>query len=602
SQGAVSLGDINRKTSLSVGGITIFEQNIFQGLLDTLEANGYAAEETYFVFPYDWRLDLDNSLDSLNSKIEQIKILTGFDSVDVVAHSMGGLLVKDYLQTYGKDSVNKLIFVGTPHLGAPKAGKALLEGDNFDIHILNNGVMKDLAENYPAVYELLPTQKYFDQFTGYITKYEFLSTPPPLDYGQTKEFLLNERNLNSIMYAKAETLFSKNLQDMDFSGLDVYNIAGCKTSTQSAYQLSLFGNIGRIGYSSGDGTVPLPSLDYLNVATSRKYYVKNGSHSKLPSMAGVKELILDILNDQNIALPSNISHASNICDFKGKTLTWRSPVEVHVYSQGKHSGPAVWGLENSIPGVDYEIIDGEKFIFLPTDEGQEYDIQATGETAGTFDLLISENNNGAVGNTFVYDDVSVVAGTPITFPISETSIDNAIMVDQQALPADSQIPGERAGDLVPPEIAISYDQFADQYVFAGVDNLDPSPPIVCNSGSCTASDHAGNQTVITYSLIDRKVNNWLSVKSITYNHGKPVTPLQNTFYVQFRERREQLRDFDQFIKIKQDEKVRINYQKRRNQSVVTHKLKGEKQVREVFSGFKYLELITDQGNLDINIK
>ncbi|MCL5436123.1 MAG: alpha/beta fold hydrolase, partial [Patescibacteria group bacterium] len=235
SQDAVSLGDINRKTSLSVGGITIFEQNIFQGLLDTLEANGYAAEETYFVFPYDWRLDLDNSLDSLNNKIGQIKILTGFDSVDVVAHSMGGLLVKDYLQTYGKDSVNKLIFVGTPHLGAPKAGKTLLEGDNFDIHILNNGVMKDLAENYPAVYELLPTQKYFDQFTGYITKYGFLSTPPPLDYGQTKEFLLNERNLNSIMYAKAETLFSKNLQDMDFSGLDVYNIAGCKTSTQSAY-------------------------------------------------------------------------------------------------------------------------------------------------------------------------------------------------------------------------------------------------------------------------------------------------------------------------------------------------------------------------------
>ncbi|MCL5435964.1 MAG: hypothetical protein M1275_02690, partial [Patescibacteria group bacterium] len=88
----------------------------------------------------------------------------------------------------------------------------------------------------------------------------------------------------------------------------------------------------------------------------------------------------------------------------------------------------------------------------------------------------------------------------------------------------------------------------------------------------------------------------------SYNYGTPINPIQNTFYVQFREKREQLRDFDQFINIKQDERARVNYQKKKNQSVVTYKLKGEKRIREVFPGFKYLELITDQGNLDINIK
>ncbi|MCL5435965.1 MAG: hypothetical protein M1275_02695, partial [Patescibacteria group bacterium] len=489
-KGPVSLGDIVKEINIAL----LPDTDVFASLILSLEANGYTENETYFVFPYDWRLGLDDSLDSLDKKINDIKILTGFDSVDVVAHSMGGLLVEDYLNAYGKASVNKLIFVGTPHLGAPKAGKALLAGDNFDIHILNSGVMKELSKNYPAVYELLPVPKYFEQFAGYIVKFGWLSTPPPLDYSQTKDFLLNENGLNAAVYAKAEDLFSKDLQDMDFSGLDVYNIAGCKTPTQSAYQLSLFGNIGRVGYSSGDGTVPLPSSDYLNIPATRKYYVKNADHSKLPSASGVKELILDILTGQAPDLADNVSSSSDFCAFAGKTLTWRSPVAVNIYSQGKHSGPAEWGLENSIPGVDYEIIDGEKFIFLPTDEGQEYEIQATGESTGAFDLLISNNDNGMTGNTYVYDDVPIIVGTPITFPISETSADSSIMVNQQVLPADSQISREQAEDLTPPEIAVTYDQFSDKYVFTTVDNFDPQPIIECDSGTCTASDHAGNQT------------------------------------------------------------------------------------------------------------
>lgn len=183
-----------------------------------------------------------------------------------------------------------------------------------------------------------------------------------------------------------------------------------------------------------------------------KYYVKNGKHAELPSTDGVRELILDILNGQAPALAGNVSGTSNFCNFKGKTLNWRSPVEVHIYSQGKHTGPIENNaIEYGIPGVNYDIIDGEKFIFLPTDEGQEYQIQGIGESMGTFDLLISENDNGNDLNTFVYNDLPISQGTPIAFDVSETSQDGEILLNNQTILADSQLLPGQAEDLTPPQ-------------------------------------------------------------------------------------------------------------------------------------------------------
>src|SRR3989344_169162 len=112
-------------------GISAFELDVFNALINDLESKGYTFNTNYFTFPYDWRLDLDERKIKLQEQIESIKVTTGFQKVDIVAHSMGGLLTKAYLEQYGNESVNKLIFVGTPHLGAPKAAKVLLEGDSL---------------------------------------------------------------------------------------------------------------------------------------------------------------------------------------------------------------------------------------------------------------------------------------------------------------------------------------------------------------------------------------------------------------------------------------------------------------------------------------
>jgi len=439
-----------------------FEVNIFQNLKSSLELGGYETDQNLFFFLYDWRLDLDNTKDFLNQKIEEIKSQTGSSKVDIIAHSMGGLLTKAYIEAYGKDSIDKLIFVGTPHLGAPKAGKTLLEGDNFSIPWLDAGRIKELALNMPSLHQLLPSQTYFSEFQGYIKPFSFFANPPFYDYEQTKDYFINSKSKNPIMFDTAEDFFSKSLDELDLSGIDAYNIAGCKASTQAGYKMSFFNNIGLVGYSSGDGTVPFISADYLNIPEPNKYYVKNGKHSELPSTNGVRELILDILNNQTTTMASNISQSSDFCNFKGKSMTWRSPVEVHIYDQfGNHTGPIENnGIEYGILGADYEIINGQKFVFLSTDEGQEYVINGVGEDDGTFDLLISEINNGDILSTRVYNDVPIMLNSQINFDISENSDDAVIEYDFENsgrfydIESDAILDGAESDDLVPPETQV----------------------------------------------------------------------------------------------------------------------------------------------------
>jgi len=445
----ISTGEVVKKML----DVPILNVDIFDDLINELNEVGYEENQKYFFFPYDWRLNLETTKDLLNQKIEELKLQTG--KVDIIAHSMGGLLVKAYLDTYSNDAVDKLIFVGTPHLGAPKAGKVLLQGDRFGIPWLENDRIKEIAENSPAIHQLLPSKTYFDQFQGYIRVY---GDSQLRDYESTKTFFIEDRDKNSSMFQIAEAFSDENYSDTNLDGLNIYNIAGCKQSTQSAYFIGGLGVITRVGYSSGDGTVPLVSADYISTSSSNKFYVKNGDHAELSSTDGVRELITGILNGDTGVLSDNISNSSSFCNFKGKTLNWRSPVEVHIYDQfNNHTGPIENNaIEYSIPGIDYEIVGHEKFIFLPTDEGQLYRVEAMGTGDGTFDLLISENESGLVLETSVFNDIPVDTSTQIQFEVSDVSEDNVIEIksgeeEPVLIETNLIINSEESEDVISPE-------------------------------------------------------------------------------------------------------------------------------------------------------
>lgn len=443
-------------------GFSAFTLDIFYTLIRELEKEGYVLNETYFVFPYDWRIDLNLTMENFRQRIDQIKTQTGKTKVDIIAHSMGGLLIKSYVNEFSGTDLDKLIFVGTPHLGAPKAAKTLLHGDRFGIYWLEEDTMRDLSRNSISAYELIPNEKYFEQFAPYIKPHSLFGTRPPLNYADTKTFLL-EKGLNNRIFQKADDFNLANLHNLDLSGIKVYNIAGCRRGTQAGYHYGKDNKqIVLVRYTSGDETVPLVSANYINTQSENKFYVRRGKHSELPSTAGVRELIVQILQGTPPTLADNISRDEDFCDFRGKEMLWKSPVEVHIYdSQGNHTGPIEDNaIEYGVDGVGYEIIDEEKFIFLPTDEGENYQISTNGQKEGTFDLLISENDNGSILNTTVFNDIEITGSTKISFQISEQTKDDEIQVDLmgngdiESIKADSILDPTGSEDLAPPETKV----------------------------------------------------------------------------------------------------------------------------------------------------
>jgi len=417
--------DVNIRTGETIKrifNIPFLDINIFKDLEDQLGLNSYLLDQNLFYFPYDWRLDLNDIAPLLKDRIEEIKLQIGADKVNIVAHSMGGLLAKEYIAQNGKESVDKLIFVGTPHLGAPKAGKIIMEGDKMGIPWLEKDRVEEIGEHSIAVHELLPNQSYFDVAGPYIKQLSNF-----LDYGQTKQLLINGGSTPNV-FNSAETFFSHNLNDLDLSGIDAYNIAGCTGGTEGGYELKDDNSIDSILYRSGDQTVPLVSGD--GISLENKFYSTEGAHAELPSRPGVRNLIADILNGSSLASYENVSTDPSTCGIEGQELIWRSPVEVHIYDfQNRHTGPVENGIQYGIPGVDYEIIGHEKFIYLPLNTAETYRIVAIGLDVGTFDLSIRKNEDGNITEETSFNDVPITTSGKVEFDISSDQ-PHEILIDE----------------------------------------------------------------------------------------------------------------------------------------------------------------------------
>ena len=125
------------------------ELKIFQGPwdvvgLDDLRTTLVDANYTVYETPWDWRMTLDETSGEetawekfLMEKIDEAKDPDGdgivnFPKVDVVAHSMGGLLTRAYIQSkkyQERKDIDKFVMLGTPNEGSTKAYYLVHGGD-----------------------------------------------------------------------------------------------------------------------------------------------------------------------------------------------------------------------------------------------------------------------------------------------------------------------------------------------------------------------------------------------------------------------------------------------------------------------------------------
>jgi pimeloyl-ACP methyl ester carboxylesterase len=154
-------------------------QDYYGHILRTLESAGSyrrtdpgtpcTAGRRYYVFAYDWRQDNVVTAGKLDALIESIRRDCGDPAlkVDIVAHSMGGLVTRYYLR-YGQHDVldsnelepnlegaakvRRAVLLGTPNLGSAGSLAGFLQGRRIGF----NRVPPEVLATMPSVYELFP--------------------------------------------------------------------------------------------------------------------------------------------------------------------------------------------------------------------------------------------------------------------------------------------------------------------------------------------------------------------------------------------------------------------------------------------------------------
>ncbi len=123
----------------------------------------------FYVFVYDWRQDNVESARQLELLIDQIRVDYQKPDlkVDIIAHSMGGLIARYFIR-YGSEDVldgndfpvnvsgakkvRKVILVGTPNLGSVDALQNIIRG----LPIGFGNIPSEVLISMPSAYQLLP--------------------------------------------------------------------------------------------------------------------------------------------------------------------------------------------------------------------------------------------------------------------------------------------------------------------------------------------------------------------------------------------------------------------------------------------------------------
>ncbi|MDO8261548.1 MAG: LamG-like jellyroll fold domain-containing protein, partial [Candidatus Magasanikbacteria bacterium] len=104
----------------------------YDDLWGAFKSAGYEENKNLFAFPYQWRFSNSYTASLLKNKIDQVKNICHCNKVDLVAHSMGGLVARYYIVSdYYENDVDKLVFLGTPHKGSPKSYLMWEAGEGF---------------------------------------------------------------------------------------------------------------------------------------------------------------------------------------------------------------------------------------------------------------------------------------------------------------------------------------------------------------------------------------------------------------------------------------------------------------------------------------
>lgn len=437
---------------------------------------------------YDWRMALPDLL--AGGAQDGSRILFGSDSpylartlaalastsptgkVTIIAHSNGGLLAKALLQNLGDTQaarlVDRLVLVGAPQTGAPRALAALLYGDGeelpgtgvFPSALMSTAHARAFAEDSPMAYHLLPSATYFDGLSEQALPLAFASSSllakdralfgnGIANDGALRAYARGEDgrgvpdtddltrpnvlNAHLLEYARLEH------QQIDAweppPGIAVYQIAGVGNATLSGIEQyeqpkRVHGKhaddlLYRPRFSTdGDGTVPVRSaLAIPGSARVRRYWVdlqalaRAGAyydHGSLLEVPSVNALLQEIMHGEpaSSTLPSFVMAAppaSSAREAAMLLVALHSPAGVTLTdAAGRSSGIGEPGSSRAIPGSQVGQIGEVKYVLVPSGS---YAVALEGEGTGEATLDIEELSGGEVLASSTVADIPITPAT-----------------------------------------------------------------------------------------------------------------------------------------------------------------------------------------------
>jgi len=113
--------DPDRTPVLFIHGALGYPQE-FESLIAALDRKRFQP----WVFFYPSGAELANVAEYLSRVVTNLRLRLGFDTLDVVAHSMGGLVAREFILKYDeiskRDPIERFVSISTPWAGVPSAG------------------------------------------------------------------------------------------------------------------------------------------------------------------------------------------------------------------------------------------------------------------------------------------------------------------------------------------------------------------------------------------------------------------------------------------------------------------------------------------------
>ncbi|TVM01272.1 MAG: hypothetical protein CV087_11085, partial [Candidatus Brocadia sp. WS118] len=375
---------------------TLGARGVYSSLIKQFELAGMFEDEDVFVAHYDWRKPVNSNVDTyLKPVIDKAKEVSGSDKVDIVAHSMGGLLARSYIQgdNYEND-VDQLITLGTPHEGAADAYVAWEGGDfpatwseaiKFYVRNIARSlnIAKDVNLDPPISFRIFfPSLKDLLPISQYITREEVDIEPN----------FLTEQNqfLQSL---------EQDISNMESRGINVTSIVGTNVNTLDRILLTNSRTVEdqvlerwRDGHpfsepivpdsSAGDQRVLLDSASLGNNIIS----IPSANHDDLPHIA--REEVLENLGIQ----PEAFSYEPpDIDSLLG--LVVLSPVEPEIACGEDILSKNQNTFENAEYIFDSSNTDSPKVLTIGNPPEGECSIKLKGTGSGKYHVITTYSDN-----------------------------------------------------------------------------------------------------------------------------------------------------------------------------------------------------------------